>query len=139
MKIFLEGTPDFHFRSQAADGTRLEIGASRTIGGDESGFRPMQLVLAAMGSCAGIDVVNILKKSRVEFTTLGIEVEGQRKEGAIPSPFTEVRINFLVRGGKEADLPKAEKAVSLGVEKYCSVAASLDPNIRVTHTTAMVP
>lgn len=139
MKIFLEGTPDFRFLSQAADGTRLEIGASKAIGGDESGFRPMQLVLAAMGSCAGIDVVNILKKSRVEFASLGIEVEGRRKEGAIPSPFTEVRITFMVRGGKETDLPKAEKAVSLGVEKYCSVAASLDPNIRVTHSTRMVP
>lgn len=139
MKIYLEGTPDFHFNSKAADGTRLEIGASKAIGGDESGFRPMQLVLAAMGSCAGIDVVNILKKSRVEFTSLGIEVEGQRKEGAIPSPFTAVRIHFMVRGGKESDLPKAEKAVSMGVEKYCSVAASLDPDIRVTHTTTMVP
>jgi uncharacterized OsmC-like protein len=37
------------------------------------------------------------------------------------------------------DLVKAEKAVSLSIEKYCSVAASLDPNITVTHSTHVVP
>ena len=34
---------------------------------------------------------------------------------------------------------KAEKASALGVEKYCSVAASLDPTIKVTHSTEIIP
>ncbi len=139
MKVTLTGTPDFHFHALAADGARVDIGASKSIGGDESGFRPMQLLLVAAGSCAAIDVVNILKKSRVEFSSVGIEVEGDRKEGAVPSPFVNVHLRFLVRGAKAEDLPKAQKAVSLGVEKYCSVSASLDPAIRVTHSTEIVP
>jgi putative redox protein len=75
----------------------------------------------------------------VPFTGLGIEVEGKRLEGATPSPFTEIRVKFIVRGGREEDRPKAEKASSLGVEKYCSVAASLDKGIKVTHSTEIVP
>ena len=139
MKIELTGSPDFKFKAKGDNGYVFDIGASKSIGGDESGFRPMELVLAAVGSCAGIDVVNILKKSRVEFTSVGIEVNGDRKEGATPSPFTQVHVKFLINGAKDSDLPKAEKAVSMGVEKYCSVAASLDPDIKLTHSTQIAP
>ena len=139
MKIEITGTPDFRFQARNEEGQTFAIGASKAIGGHEEAFRPMQLVLAAVGSCSAIDVVNILKKSRVEFRELGIEVEAERKPDATPAPFTRIHVKFLVRGGKEADLPKAEKAASLGVEKYCSVAASLDPSIRLTHSTHIVP
>lgn len=139
MKVTLTGTPDFKFQATNDQGHAIGIGASKAIGGDESGFRPMQLVLAAAGSCAGIDVVNILKKSRVQFADLGIEVEGRRLEGATPSPFTDIHVKFIVKGGKEEDRAKAEKAAALGVEKYCSVAASLDKSIKVSHSTEIVP
>lgn len=139
MKVTISGSPEFRFQATNDQGHAITIGASKSIGGDESGFRPMQLVLAAAGSCAGIDAVNILKKSRVPFTELGIEVEGKRLEGATPSPFTEIHVKFIVRGGREEDRAKAEKASSLSVEKYCSVAASLDKSIKVTHSTEIVP
>lgn len=135
MKISLHGTPDFRFEAKNPDnGYTFAIGASKSIGGDESGFRPMQLVLAAAASCAGIDVVSILKKSRVDFDSVDVDVEGDRKEGGIPSPFTRLKLVFRV-AGRAVDRAKAEKAVSLSVEKYCSVVASLDPSIRVEHRT----
>ncbi len=134
MKVKLRATPDFRFAAQSPEnGYSFSIGASKSIGGDESGFRPMQLVLAAMGSCAGIDVVNILKKSRVDFDTLDVEVEGMRKQGT-PSPFKAIRVVFTVRG-RNVDFAKADKAVKLSVEKYCSVIASLDPAIKIEAIT----
>lgn len=139
MKVTISGTPDFRFQAKNEQGQVFDIGASKGIGGHEDGFRPMQLVLAAAGSCAGIDVVNILKKSRVQFSDLSIEVDGNRKEGATPAPFTDIHVKFIVKGGKAEDLAKAEKASALGLEKYCSVAASLDPAIKVTHSTEIVP
>jgi len=133
MKITVTGSPDFKFEAKNPDnGYAFSIGASKSIGGDESGFRPMQLLLAAMASCAGIDVVNILKKSREPFESLEIEVEGDRKEGT-PSPFKTIRARFIVHG-KGLNLAKAEKAVKLAVEKYCSVVSSLDPAIKVVAT-----
>lgn len=130
MKITLHGTPDFRFEAKSPDnGYAFAIGASRSIGGDESGFRPMQLLLASLGSCSGIDVINILRKSRVDFDAVDVEVEGDRREGT-PSPFTRVRMTFRVTG-RGVDRAKAEKAVSLSVEKYCSAVASLDPSIKV--------
>src|SRR4051794_3763510 len=124
MLVKLSATPDFRFVASNDTGYKFDIGASKSIGGDESGFRPMQLVLAALGSCAGIDTINILKKSRVDFTKVDVEIAGQRREATTPAPFTHVHMKFMIHG-KDVDLSKSEKAVSLSIEKYCSVAASL--------------
>lgn len=131
MKIRLRGTPDFKFEAiNPENDYAFSFGASRSLGGDESGFQPMQILLVALAGCAGIDVVNILKKSRVEFDAIEIEVDGERLPDVTPSPFTHIRAVFRVRG-KGVDLGKVQKAVSLSVEKYCSVIASLDPKIRI--------
>jgi putative redox protein len=135
MRIELSGTPDFRFKAKSGNGYAFDIGASKSIGGDESGFRPMELVLAALASCAAIDVVNILKKSRVDFTSMDIEVNGDRKD-ATPAPFTNIEVTYRIHG-KDVDRAKAERAVSLALEKYCSVSASLDPNIKVTAATIL--
>lgn len=135
MRIELSGTPDFRFKAKSGNGYAFDIGASKSIGGDESGFRPMELVLAALASCAAIDVVNILKKSRVDFTSMDIEVNGDRKDST-PSPFTHIEVTYRIHG-KGVDRAKAERAVSLALEKYCSVSASLDPNIKVTAATVL--
>jgi uncharacterized OsmC-like protein len=136
MKITLSATPDFRFQAKAANGYAFDIGASKSIGGDESGFRPMELVLAGVASCAGIDLINILKKSRVEFTGMDVEVNGDRKPDAMPAPFTNIEVIYRIHG-PGIDRAKAERAVSLALEKYCSVSASLDPNIKVTAKTVL--
>lgn len=138
MKISLRGTPDFRFEAKSPDnGYTFSIGASKGIGGDESGFRPMQVMLASLGGCSGIDVVNILKKSRVDFDTVDVEIEGDRPAGVEPSPFTRVKLTFRVTG-HSVDKAKAEKAVKLSVEKYCSAIASLNPAIVVETETEIV-
>lgn len=136
MLVKLSGTPDFKFIATSNNGSHFDIGASKSIGGDESGFRPMELVLAALGSCSAIDIVNILKKSRVNFTSMDIEVDGLRKDGAIPSPYTSITIKFFVHGSG-LDRAKVEKAVALSLEKYCSVSASLDPSIVIKSETIL--
>ncbi len=138
MKIQLRGTPDFHFEAKSPENDyTFSIGASKSIGGDESGFRPMQVLLASLGGCSGIDVVNILKKSRVEFDSIDIEINGDRKPDSTPSPFTHIRLLFRVHG-KNVDKTKVEKAVSLSVGKYCSAITSLDPAITIETVTEVV-
>jgi putative redox protein len=138
VKISLRGTPDFRFEAKSPDnGYAFSIGASKGIGGDESGFRPMQVMLASLGGCSGIDVVNILKKSRVDFDTVDVDVEGDREAGVEPSPFKRVKLTFKVTG-RAVDPGKVEKAVKLSVEKYCSAIASLDKGIVVETETQVV-
>jgi putative redox protein len=136
MKIAITATPDFRFEAKNEQGDAISIGASKDIGGHEDGFRPMQLLAAAVGSCAGIDVVNILKRSRVEFTGIDIEVNADRKPNATPAPFTNIEVIYRIHG-QGIDRAKAERAVSLAIEKYCSVSASLDPAIQVVAKTVL--
>ncbi len=135
MRITLSGTPDFRIKAENGSGYSFDIGASKAIGGDESGFRPMETVLAALGSCSGIDVISILKKSRQNFTDVKVVVEGERAEG-VPSPFRAIHLTFIVNG-TDLDRAKAEKAVSLSVEKYCSVAMMLIPTVVITHSVEL--
>ncbi len=136
MKVTLSATPDFKFKAKGGNGYTFDIGASKSIGGDESGFRPMELVLVGVASCAGIDLINILKKSLVAFTDMDVEINGDRKPDAMPSPFTNIEVIYKIHG-PGIDRAKAERAVSLALEKYCSVSASLYPNIKITAKTVL--
>ena len=92
-------------------------------GGGNTGFRPMQLLLAALGSCSAIDIISILKKQRQPIDQFKIEVKGEREPDVIPSLWKEVSITFYLTGNM--DLEKAKKAADLSMEKYCSVAETL--------------
>lgn len=91
---------------------------------------PVEMLLVACASCTGADVVEILEKMRVMLRTLDIEVEGTRRE-EYPRRFTAIHFRFRV-GGDGVDEAKMRRAVDLSLEKYCSVMASLAPDIRVT-------
>ncbi|HEY6060509.1 MAG TPA: OsmC family protein [Gemmatimonadales bacterium] len=92
---------------------------------------PAQLLLVACATCTGTDIVGILEKMRVVLRTLEIEVEGTRREDH-PRRFTAIHFRFRV-GGEGVDEAKMRRAVDLSLEKYCSVMASLAPDIRVTY------
>jgi putative redox protein len=80
-------------------------------------------------------VVDILAKRRTPAERMSVDVEGERRE-AHPRRFLRIRLVFRV-DGPGVDAPHVERAISLSLEKYCSVAASLAPDI-VLETTAVV-
>jgi putative redox protein len=128
VKVELELIGKAAFEARSPNGAFV-IDGSPEIGGEGRGMRPMEVLLGAQASCAAMDVVHILRKQREPLQTLRIVVEGDRKE-AVPAPFVRIRIEFVANAG--VDLHKLERAVQLGVEKYCSVGASLDPAITVS-------
>lgn len=126
----------FHFEAANENGNSVHIDASPDIGGTNQGMRPMQMLLAAMGGCSAIDVVNILKKQKQDLKDIKVTVTGEREQGAIPSLFTEVHAHYKLFGNLDKD--KADKAVSLAVDKYCSVAKTLEKTARVTYSFEIV-
>jgi putative redox protein len=90
----------------------------------------LQLLLAAAG-CASADVVMILQKMRVGLERLSVDVTGTRREDD-PKRFTHVRFAFRI-AGRDLDVNKAERAVGLSIEKYCSVIHSLAQDIVIEH------
>lgn len=137
MKIEINRLNDaFHLEAVNENGNTISMDASPDIGGGNNGMRPMQLVLAALGACGTIDIINILKKQRQPLEDIKITITGDRTAGAIPSPFTSAHIHFKLFGKLDKD--KVQKAVSLSVEKYCSVAATIEKTTRITHTFEIV-
>lgn len=116
-------TGDFGFLAKDENGNILQTDSSIENGGSNYGFRPMQLILAGLGSCSAIDIVSILKKQRQSVEGFKIKIAGEREKNKIPSLWKSVEITFELHGN--IDIQKAKKAAALSMEKHCSVAETL--------------
>ena len=96
---------------------------------------PVELLLVAAASCTASDVVLILQKQRVALRGLEVQLRGTRREEQ-PRRYTALHFVFTVTGDG-ADEAKARRAVDLSLEKYCSVVASLAPDIRISYDVAL--
>lgn len=99
------------------------------------GFKPSELLLAAVGGCTGVDVVDILRKKRQRITGLRITVTG-RQQDDFPHAFTDIDIHYAVRG-RGVTTQAVERAIELSEEKYCSVAATVR-GVAAIHTSYTV-
>lgn len=132
MKIKLKRQDqDFHLLAQNEQGNEISIDASPEIGGHGKGMRPMQLLLSALGACSSIDVLLILKKQKVTLTHFEVEVESEREPIADYSLFKDIVVHFTAQG--EVGLEKLERAIKLSLEKYCSVAKTLEPTAKISY------
>lgn len=139
IKIELNRLNDaFHFSADNESGNTIHLDASPDIGGTNQGMRPMQMLLAAMGGCSAIDIINILRKQRQDLKDLKITVTGEREEGAVPSLFKSVHAHYRFFGNLDAD--KVEKAINLSIDKYCSVSRTMEEaGATITHSFEITP
>lgn len=105
-------------------GNVILIDNNKESGGNDEGFRPMQMLLAALGGCSSIDVISILKKQRVEPFELRVTLDGERDTGKEANLWKKVHAHFIFKGNVPKE--KAERAVQLSIEKYCSVSKTLE-------------
>lgn len=104
-------------------------GVAVTIDGDGvAGPSPMDALLLSLAGCMGIDVLMILEKSRVPIEALEVSVEGDRRDEP-PRRYTALRLEYRVRGPREQDQAKLDRAVALSKDKYCSVLHTLRPDV----------
>lgn len=132
MKITLTRTDqDFAMEAKNEEGNTILMDASADSGGHGSGMRPMQLLLAALGGCSSIDVIQILKKQRQDIDSFEVEINGERKKTGHYALFSRITIHYIISG--KVNQVKAEKAAKLSMEKYCSVAKSLEPQAIINY------
>ncbi|MER3498077.1 MAG: osmotically inducible protein C [Chitinophagaceae bacterium] len=100
-------------------------------GSGQKGFAPKATLLSALAACSGIDVVETLKKMRVDFSDLKIEVESEQTNEH-PKVFRDIFITFKMKT-EAANEDKVRKAIDLSLEKYCGVAAMLKKNSAISY------
>ncbi len=99
----------FHLVAKNEDGNTIDIDGASKIGGENKGFRPMQLLAAGAG----------------------------REENVVPSLFTSIHLYYLLTGQLEKE--KVEQAIKLSLETYCSVVKILEKTARITHSYEIIP
>jgi putative redox protein len=71
--------------------------STKTGGGEGSGFTPLQLLLAALGACTGIDTVDILRKQRQQIDDVEIIVSGERVKEP-PRVYSGIHVEYRIKG-----------------------------------------
>ncbi|MBA4496576.1 OsmC family protein [Paenactinomyces guangxiensis] len=126
MKVNIYWKGSMHFATKTPSGHTISLDAAQEVGGENLGPRPTEILLSAVGTCSGIDIVDILKKMRLQVDSFAMEVSGERAEDH-PRRFTRVHIHYQLEGNLPEE--KVRRAVQLSVEKYCSVSNSLNAEI----------
>jgi putative redox protein len=115
------------FEAHRPGGPRIRID-----GDARSGPSPFDALLAALATCAAVDVVAILQKQRTPAAALQVRVEAQRVD-ATPRRLAAAILHFTLRA-PGATAAKVARAVELSVTRYCSVRSSLVADVPVTWT-----
>ncbi|HEX7070213.1 MAG TPA: OsmC family protein [Rhodothermales bacterium] len=130
MRITVQRTePLYEMEATSQSGWKVKMDAGVAGGGKGQGVRPTELMIMALGGCSGIDVIGILEKQRQEITKFEIELDAERAD-AIPAVFTRVHVHFIFEG--ELDPGKVRRAISLSIEKYCTVSRTLSSTATIT-------
>ncbi|MEZ4986736.1 MAG: OsmC family protein [Saprospiraceae bacterium] len=117
MKMKMRRIDDaYHMEATNEEGLSTYTDASPDIGGHNKAIRPMQMVLAALGSCSSIDVIYLLNKQRQPLDDMEIEITAKRAD-AVPAVFTDIHIHYQLYGA--LDDKKVERACRLSMEKLC--------------------
>lgn len=127
--VNVEWTSGMAFKADVS-GFRIMLDADEKVGGTNKGPRPKPLLLASLGGCTGMDVVSILKKMHIEPEFFNIRLEGEITDDH-PKHFTRIHIIYEFRG-KDLPLLKLQKAISLSMEKYCGISATLRKSVGIT-------
>lgn len=138
MKIELSRLDDsMNFLMTDNEGHQVQSDASVDDGGNSKAPRPTTLLLMSLASCSSIDVVLILKKMKQELIDIKVEVEGIKDRTQVPALFKTIHLKYKLFG----DIPKdkAERAVRMSMETYCSVVKTIESVVSITWEAEVLP
>lgn len=105
--------------------------------GNDIGIKPSDALLISLATCSAHDVVGIIKKQRAQLERLMVIVTGEQASDP-PWKYQHIHLQFqVVAAGLRPD--QLERAIDLSLNKYCSVRASLAPDIAVTFAAELQP
>jgi len=119
------------FAGTADTGFTLPLGAEPAVGGDDDGFRPMELMAISLAGCTGMDVISLLQKKRQQVTGFEVKVHAERSDEH-PKIFTHITVEYNVTG-HNVDPVAVERSIELSATKYCPAQAMLSKAVAIEH------
>lgn len=111
------------FTGTADTGFKVELDAAEAVGGNDDGFRPMELMAISLAGCTAMDVISIMQKKRQNVTHFEVKTHLERAEEH-PKVFTSAVIEYIFYG-HDIDPKAAERSIELSEERYCPAQAML--------------
>ena len=118
------------------DSSKHSIVMSAQNDENKTGSKPSDLLLLALGGCAGVDLIEILHKQRQKVSGLQLHISGEQNADP-PWAFTKIHMEVIVRGKPLTTAP-VERAVDLAVNKYCSVSATIRATAPITTSIRLI-
>ncbi len=112
------------FVGAGPSGFPIQMDAESTLGGNDSGVRPMELMALGLIGCQAMDVISILQKKRQQVTKFEVRFDGPRSP-EYPKVFTRAEITFVVTG-KQVSEDAVLRSIELAATKYCPASAMLE-------------
>ncbi|MBN2549305.1 MAG: OsmC family protein [Anaerolineales bacterium] len=109
------------FDASADSGFHVRLGAEPEVGGDNDGFRPMEMIAIGLAGCTAMDVISILSKKRQEVTAFEVVVHAGRA-AEHPKVFNQALIEYQV-SGRSLDEQALLRAIELSAVRYCPAQA----------------
>lgn len=105
------------FKGTAETGFNVPLGAEESVGGDEDGFRPIELIVTGLAGCTSMDVISILQKKRQQVTAFEVQVHAERAEEH-PKVITRAVIEYFV-SGHAVEEAAVVRSIELSATRYC--------------------
>ena len=118
------------FAGKSESGFTVPLGTAPEVGGENDGFKPMELMAISLGGCTAMDVISILRKKRQKITAYEIRVHADEAEKH-PKVFTQSVITYDITG-KNIDEKAVLRAIQLSAERYCPAQGMLDKVMSIT-------
>ena len=120
------------FTGTADTGFQVPLGANPDVGGDNDGFRPLELMAISLAGCTAMDVISLLQKKRQQVTGFEVRVHAERATD-FPRVFTKMDVVYIVTG-KAVEEAAVERSIELSVTKYCPAQAMLSKAVEINHS-----
>ena len=117
------------FEFSDSNGNSMIMDSSADLEGQNRGMTPMQVLIGSLMGCMSIDIILVLKKQKISPKNYKVEAITKKREG-VPTPYE--KIHFVVSIDEDIDRKRIQRAISLSLEKYCSVRACLKDEIDIT-------
>jgi len=130
-KITARWTAGRQFVGSDENGHGIVLDTPPSAGGENTGWRPLELVLLGLAGCSGIDILSILEKKREDVRGFEVEVTGETYTADYPHYYEAIEITYFVTGVGVSEKAVAQ-AIDLSTQKYCSVKGCLGPQCVVT-------
>ncbi len=111
------------FTGSADSGFEIPLGADARVGGQNDGFRPMELMAVSLAGCTAMDVISIMTKKRQDVVAFEVRVHAERAD-AHPKVFTEAVIEYAFTG-RGIQEEAVRRSIELSAERYCPAHAML--------------